>query len=149
MNSQRQELLVYVGQLSNEQTGQREAEKEWCPKEQLLHLTKTETLWVDWALQIRNTPDCTIIYDLSNPEGYPEALSMSLSDLLNRLTQVRRDTIEVIQGLSEDDLQQTGKHSYFGDMSVLQMLRGIYRHERMHLEQIQGIKTTFQPKPVI
>lgn len=147
LDSQREELVAYVKQLNDEQIGQRKADTEWCPKEQLLHLARTEPLFVDWALQIRSSPGCTIASYAGNPESYPEAFDMSLSDLLECLEQARKDTIKAIQDLSMEDLQQQGKHSSFGDLSVLQMLRAIYRHNRMHLEQMQGKQTSFQPKP--
>ncbi len=146
LSSQRQEFLACLGQLSDQQAGQRPAEREWCAKEQLVHLVQMEKSWVGWALQVRGNPGCTVGSHSGNPEGYHEAAACSLSDLLRQLADVRQDTLKVIQGLGQEELQRKGKHTEFGEMSVLQMLRAPYRHDRMHLEQIQGKEVTFRPR---
>ncbi len=146
LSSQRQEFLACLEQLSDQQAGQRPAEKEWCAKEQLAHLVQMEKRWLDWALQVRDNPGCSVGATHGNPEGFPEALTCPLSDLLRQLADVRQDTLKVIQGLGQEELQRKGKHTEFGEMSVLQMLRAPYRHDRMHLEQIQGKEVTFRPR---
>ncbi|MEE9201823.1 MAG: DinB family protein [Dehalococcoidia bacterium] len=146
LTSQRQELLSCLEQLDDQQAGQRPAQSEWCAKEQLAHLVQMEQRWVDWALQVRDNPGCTVSAGTGNPEGYPEAAAGSLSDLLRQLADTRQDTLRVIRGLGPEELQRKGRHTEFGEMSVLQMLRAPYRHDRMHLEQIQGKEVTFRPR---
>ncbi len=146
LSSQRQEFLACLEQLTDQQAGQRPAEKEWCAKEQLVHLVQMEKRWLDWALQVRDNPGCSVGATHGNPEGFPEALTRSLSDLLRQLADVRQDTLKVIQWLSQEELQRKGRHTEFGEMSVLQMLRAPYRHDRMHLEQIQGKEVSFRPR---
>jgi len=146
LNSQRQELLATLGQLDDQKAGQRPADNEWCAKEQLVHLAQMEKQWLGWALQVRDNPGCTVGSTTGNPEGFPEALACSLSDLLGQLAGVRQDTLNTIRGLSEEELERKGRHTEFGEMSVLQMLRAPYRHDRMHLEQIQGKEVSFKPR---
>jgi hypothetical protein len=146
LTSQRQELLACLEQMDDRKAEQRPADKEWCAKEQLAHLAQLEQRWVDWALQVRDNPGCTVSAGTGNPEGYPEASACSLSDLLRQLSGTRQDTLRVIRGLSPEELRRKGRHTEFGEMSVLQMLRAPYRHDRMHMEQIQGKEVTFRPR---
>lgn len=146
LTGQRRELLACLEQLDDQKAGQRPAEQEWCAKEQLVHLAQMEKCWVDWALQARDNPGCTVGATGGNPEGFPEAHTRSLSDLLRQLADVRQDALRTIQGLSQEELQRTGRHTQFGEMTVLQMLRALYRHDRMHLEQIQGKEVSFRPR---
>lgn len=146
LTSQRQELLDCLAQLDEQKAGQRPAQSEWCAKEQLAHLVQMEKSWVGWALQVRDNPGCTVGSHGGNPEGYPEAAACSLPDLLRQLSDTRQDTLGVIRGLSPEEIQRKGRHTEFGEMSVLQMLRAPYRHDRMHLEQVQGKEVTFRPR---
>ncbi|MDP6100726.1 MAG: DinB family protein [Dehalococcoidia bacterium] len=146
LSSQRQELLDVLCQLDDQKAGQRPADGEWCTKEQLVHLSQMEQRWLGWALQVRDNPGCTVGSTGGNPESFPDAMTCSLSDLLSQLTGVRQDTLNTIRGLNEEELGRTGKHTEFGEMSVLQMLRAPYRHDRMHMEQIQGKEVSFKPR---
>jgi uncharacterized damage-inducible protein DinB len=146
LTSQRQELLAALGQLDDQKAGQRPADGEWCAKEQLVHLVQMEQRWLGWALQVRDNPGSTVGSTTGNPEGFPDAMTSSLSDLLSQLAGTRQDTLSTIRGLSEEELGRKGRHTEFGEMSVLQMLRAPYRHDRMHMEQIQGKEVSFKPR---
>ena len=61
-----------------------------------------------------------------------------MADLLRELASARSDTMAGIEGLTEDELKRRGKHLLFGEMSVLQMLRSLYRHDRMHMDRVAG-----------
>ena len=73
--------------------------------------------------------------------GYP-----GVADLLRELSSARSDTLAAIDGLTGDDLKRSGKHLLFGEMSVLQMLRSLYRHDRMHMDQMAGREVSFTPR---
>ena len=81
-----------------------------------------------------------------NPPAYDEASTRPVADLLGELASARSDTLAAINGLTEEELGRKGKHLLFGEMSVLQMLRSLYRHERMHIDQMAGRETSFTPR---
>jgi uncharacterized damage-inducible protein DinB len=143
--SQREQLVGQLRQMTEEEAGRRPSERDWSAKEQVAHLATYERLWLEWALAVRDKPGCQVGPTEGNPEAYPEAQAGSLDDVLQGLAAARSDTLAAIQGLTAEELQRKGKSLLFGEMSVLQMLRTLYRHDRMHMDQIAGREPTFRP----
>lgn len=146
LDAEHQNLLQQVQTLTEEAAGRRPREGEWSAKEQLLHLVDREKMWLGWAIQARDNPGAEIGGPGPNPEGYPEAASRPLADILNELEATRRESMAAIETVTEEDLQKKAKTQAFGEMSVLQFLRALYRHDRMHAEQIAGKEPSFQPR---
>jgi hypothetical protein len=96
-------------------------------------------------MQVRDQPGCEVGPPPPNPPAYPEAESRSIADLLQELASARGDTLAAIEGLTDEELKRRGKHVLFGEMSVLQMLRSLYRHDRMHMDQMAGREASFRP----
>ena len=146
LESHRQELVSQVQEMSEEEAGRRLAEGEWSAKEQLVHLAAFERLWLEWAMKVRDEPGSEVGPPSPNPPAYPEAETRSVADLLQELASARSDTLAAIEGLTDDELKRRGKHLLFGEMSVLQMLRSLYRHDRMHMDQMTGREASFRPR---
>ena len=144
LESHRGELVRQVQEMGEEEAGRRPAEGEWSAKEQLVHLAAFERLWREWSMQVRDEPGCQVGPPPPNPPAYPEAESRSVADLLQELASARGDTLAAIEGLTDDELNRRGKHLLFGEMSVLQMLRSLYRHDRMHMDQMAGREGSFR-----
>jgi uncharacterized damage-inducible protein DinB len=142
--SHRQELVHQVQEMTEEEAGRRPTEGEWSAKEQLVHLAAFERLWLEWATKVRDEPGSEVGPPAPNPPGYPEAETRSVGGLLQELASARSDTLAAIQGLTDDELKRRGKHRLFGEMSVLQMLRSLYRHDRMHTDQMAGRESSFR-----
>jgi uncharacterized damage-inducible protein DinB len=140
----RGELVSQVQEMSEEEAGRRPAEGEWSAKEQLVHLAAFERLWREWSMQVRDEPGCEVGPPTPNPPAYPEAETRSVAELLQELASARGDTLAAIGGLTEDELKRRGKHALFGEMNVLQMLRSLYRHDRMHMDQMAGREGSFR-----
>ncbi len=145
LESHRSELLRQVREMSEEEAGRRPSEQEWSVKEQLVHLAAFERLWLEWAMKVRDEPGCEVGPPPPNPPAYADAATRPVADLVRELVSARSDTIAAIQGLTEDELTRKGKHLLFGEMSVLQMLRSLYRHDRMHIDQMAGREPSFRP----
>lgn len=144
IESHRRELVAQVQQMTEEEASRRRSEREWSAKEQLVHLATFERLWLEWAMRVRDDPGCDVGPPSPNPPAYPEAEACSLADLLRELASARSDTVAAIEGLTEDELKRRGKHLLFGEMTVLQMLRSLYRHDRMHMDQMAGREPSFK-----
>jgi uncharacterized damage-inducible protein DinB len=144
LESHRRELVHQVQEMTEEDAGRRPAEGEWSAKEQLVHLAALERLWPEWAMKVRDEPGSEVGPPPLNPTAYPEAEARSLGDLLQELASARSDTLAAIEGLTDDELKRRGKHRLFGEMSVLQMLRSLYRHDRMHIDQMAGRESSFR-----
>jgi uncharacterized damage-inducible protein DinB len=145
LETQRGQLVAQARQMTEEEAGRRPSERAWSAKEQLLHLVTFERQWLEWSMAVRDQPGCEVGPPPPNPEAYPEAQTRSLDDILGELASARKDTVAAIEGLSAEELQRKGKHLLFGEMNVLQMLRSLYRHDRMHMDQIAGREPSFRP----
>jgi len=143
LESHRRELVSQVQAMSEEEAATRPSDQEWSAKEQLAHLTAFERLWLEWTMKVRDEPGCEVGPPPPNLPAYEEARTRSVADLLGGLASARSDTLAAIEGLTEEDLGSRGKHVLFGEMSVLQMLRSLYRHDRMHIDQISGRESSF------
>jgi uncharacterized damage-inducible protein DinB len=146
LESHRRELASQVQGMTEEQAARRPSEQEWSAKEQLAHLAAFERLWLQWAMQVRAEPGCEVGPPPPNPPAYEEASTRPVADLLGELASAREDTLAAIGGLTEEELGRKGKHLLFGEMNVLQMLRSLYRHERMHIDQMAGRESSFAPR---
>jgi uncharacterized damage-inducible protein DinB len=145
LETQREQLTGALRLMAEEEAARRPSERAWSAKEQLLHLTAFERQWLEWSMAVRDRPGCEVGPPPPNPEAYPEAQSRALSDILADLASARRDTVAAIESLSTEELQRKGKHLLFGEMNVLQMLRSLYRHDRMHMDQIAGREPSYRP----
>jgi len=144
LESHRQELLRQVREMTEEEASRRPSEQEWSVKEQLVHLAVFERLWLEWTMKVRDEPGCEVGPPPPNPPAYSEAETRPVADLVRELVSARSDTIAAIEGLTEEELKRRGKHLLFGEMNVLQMLRSLYRHDRMHMDQMAGREPSFR-----
>ena len=84
----------------------------------------------------------------SNPFP-PPSEPRSLAELKDALDARHRETLALIEAMPDAAFARVGRNTSragFGDLTVLQMLRGIYRHYRMHTDQIEGREPAFQPR---
>ena len=145
LESQRGKLVCQVQEMTDEEASRRSG-REWSAKEQLAHLATFERLWLEWAMKVREEPGCEVGPQPPNPPAYAEAQARPWADLLRELASARSDTLAAIGGLTDDELKRSGKHLLFGEMSVLQILRSLYRHDRMHMDQMAGREVSFTPR---
>ena len=144
LGSHRQELLRQVQEMTEEEVSRRPLELKWSAKEQLVHLAAFERLWLQWITKVLDEPGCEVGPPPPNPPAYSEAETRPLAVLVQELVSARSDTIAAIEGLTEEELKRRGKHLLFGEMNVLQMLRSLYRHDRMHMDQMAGRESSFR-----
>lgn len=154
----RQELLdVLASRGFTEETAQvptkpgEGGEAEWSAKQQLAHLAEVERLWADWARRAA-LGDPNVGPKANAPDGQISgtqftAHSHSLASLIRQLGDARQHSLEIIAGIPDEALGRTG-HTHSGELTVLQMLRALYRHDRMHIDQIKGQETSFRPRIV-
>jgi uncharacterized damage-inducible protein DinB len=127
----------------------RPSANEWSVHEQLAHLAEMEPIWLSWALEIASNPGVEVGDIGPTPTPSVQTADQStLEDLEALLQSVRERTLQSISRLSTSELARVGRHRWFGQMSVLQCLRAIYRHDRVHQDQMQGRATTFRFPPL-
>lgn len=151
--TERQELLNVFSLLSDEQA-QEHPNGEWSAKQQMAHLVEGEPEWLGWALSVYHSPGITVGQppEVEQPflRDVAEADSQPLAWWLRRLGETRAQTLHRIDDInpsSADAINRRGVHRTWGEMTVLQLLRGIYRHDRMHRDQLLGQEQSFTPRP--
>ncbi|MBI3966033.1 MAG: DinB family protein [Chloroflexi bacterium] len=146
LEAHRRELYDQVKALSDARLREHLSGNEWSAKQQLAHVRQAEEAWLGWALQVRAHPGAEIgPFDSLDSGAVATADDRSLDELLAALDAQREQTLAAIRRLSFEDLQRKGRHSDFGELTVLQCLRALYRHQRMHMDQIAGREQSFIP----
>lgn len=62
---------------------------------------------------------------------------LSLDELIERFTAVRRETIRIVREMREEDLDREGLHAFHGKGKLERFIRWAYEHVRIHEEEIR------------
>lgn len=145
LEEERNKLLALVSGMTDAERRRKPAPNEWSPHEQLAHLAEMEPIWLEWALTIARNPGAEIGRQGVTPTpSVASAPTLPFSELLAGLNEARATTLAVLDELKLSQLDNLGRHRWFGPMTTIQCLRAIYRHDRMHADQIQGKESSFR-----
>jgi hypothetical protein len=155
LESHHRELRACVEARSEEQLRTPPKEGEWSALQQIEHQLMAEDVWTRMAARAteEDEPDLAELWatyrriEEQNPFP-PPASPGSLEELLQALAQRHQKTLALLDGTADASLSRTGRNTGFGNLTVLQMFRGVYRHYRMHIDQIEGREPSFQPRRV-
>ncbi len=67
--------------------------------------------------------------------------------LIAEFEQARAETVTMAQGMNEADLERVGRHPWFGQSALGNMLKLVYRHTMLHLRDVRKALETGQPVP--
>ncbi len=135
-------LESYLTDLSNDWLKNNEGENTWSPYNIVGHLIEGEK--TDWMVRIK-----TILSNSENKLFEPfdrftqlEAdQSIPISDLLNKFRGLRFKNIEELKSLqiSSDDLNSTGIHPDFGEVTLQELISTWVVHDLGHIGQISRV----------
>ena len=141
--------LQLISTLSDEYMHRHPAPGEWSPHQQLAHLAEMEGIWLDWALTIARNPGAEVGRRGITPTPSVETADQySQEELLERMARARERTLREIDGLTLEELDHEGTQRWFGPMTVMQCLKAIYRHDRIHSNQILEKDVGFDFPPI-
>lgn len=69
------------------------------------------------------------------------------ADLVQRFTAARAETVALVRGMADSDLDRIGRHPWFGNVPLEQMLKLVYRHNMLHERDVRKALETGQPVP--
>ena len=82
-----------------------------------------------------------------SPEGFdvdrfnrtqPRKLDgLTLEELLDKYRVVRNDTIAIVEGMDDSDLDREGRHAFHGHGKLERFVVWAYEHARLHLDDIR------------
>jgi hypothetical protein len=64
---------------------------------------------------------------------------LSRAELVERFRAVRADTVAIVRGMTEEDLDREGVHPYHGRGRLERFVRWAYEHARLHEADIRGV----------
>lgn len=113
---------------------------QWTVRQVLCHFVSVEDGFLRLARNV-----------LEGGEGAPEGMDIdefnerevaamadrTPADLLCEFERLRAETVELVKGIDEADLDQEGRHPYFGHTSLEKLFKLIYRHNMLHLRDIR------------
>lgn len=89
-------------------------------------------------------PDDFVIdeYNATQTESLRNA---SAEDLLRLFESARAQTIEMVQGMTDEDFDRVGRHPWFGKVPLENMLKLVYRHNMIHERDVRRALESGQP----
>ena len=149
LSAERASLLETLQTIDDEAAGLPAPNDEWSVKQQLAHLATTERLYAT-CVRLALAQDGADTSDLwpksQTPADFAEAMGRPLPELVAGITTAREETLAIVGGLSDADWNKKGANTPFGDLTVGQYLKSLYRHDRMHIDQISGREPSFKPR---
>lgn len=149
LESERRTLIESVQALEDGAAARPAPGDEWSVKQQLAHLATAERLYarcVRRAIE-RDGADTADLWPASQePTDFADAQTRPLTDLVAEVQAARSETLALVTELAESDWQRQGAGTPFGDLTVGQFLKSLYRHDRMHIDQIAGREPAYKPQ---
>ena len=113
---------------------------EWKVRDMLAHFVSVEKSILKLFENIRKggmgaSEDFSV--DRFNAEQVSKLAEISPSDLLAQYQEARAKMIAWVSGLSESDLQKTGRHPFLGVTTLGEMIKMVYRHNQIHLRDLR------------
>jgi uncharacterized damage-inducible protein DinB len=122
----------------------------WRVRQVLAHFISAERAYQQSIQDVleggRGTLEDLDIDRFNETETYQLSLQ-PVPDLIQALRQSRAETIQIIQDLDEADLVRSANHPWFGEKEVGWFLKLLYRHQTMHLYDVQKSLDTKAPVP--
>jgi hypothetical protein len=122
-------------------------EEGFSPLQQLHHLWLAEPLYRDRAIAAvrEDRPDFSLLPMQVAPIDFHEIHDHSVEEVLAGLAEERAKTEAFLDTLTLPDFERTGVDPFWGEMTVMQVVRSYYRHDGMHRMQILGLEPEYQP----
>ena len=135
-------LYHWLGGLSDTWTMHNEGPETWSPYDVLGHLIHGER--TDWVARLEiilsHRPD-KLFTTFDRFAQFKESKGKSLADLLAEFSNVRAANLSKVRGfrMTPADLERTGVHPKFGDVTARQLLATWAAHDLDHIQQISRV----------
>jgi hypothetical protein len=135
------EVRAELSALPAEIAGWHPGPAEWCVKETLGHIIEAERRGFAGRIRIllRDTDPQLTGWD-------PEAVARERNDcarpvdeVLAEFSALRADSVALVQGLSDAELDRGGHHPQVGYLRVRDLLHEWVHHDRNHVKQIMAV----------
>lgn len=122
----------------------------WRVRDLLAHFVSAERIFEFYGRDILSggpgAPEDFVI-DEYNATQVGGLRDISTDELIAQFVQARTKTVELVRGMTEPDLQRIGRHPWFGNVPLGNMIKLIYRHNMLHERDIRKALETGQAVP--
>jgi hypothetical protein len=138
------EIITFFKGLNAEQLGMTVYPEDpgWTVQQILAHFITIEGA-MQWLFKdiLAGGPGSPEDFDLDRfNRTQPRKLDgLSLDELFEKFRSVRRDTIAIVAGMEDKDLNREGRHAFHGHGRLERFIVWAYEHARLHLADIRKI----------
>jgi len=134
LETQLEAIPLLLGGATSEAISARPSSGQWSAHENLAHLARHHRVFLD-RLQLILTENAPRLarYRAEEDSNWPEWSALSTEEVLNRLGTLRREIVNVVNGLSPAETTRIGIHPLFGEMSLALWVEFFLLHEAHHL----------------
>jgi len=135
-------LLTMLKDLPSEWTMANEGGESWSAYDVVGHLIHGElTDWIPRMEIILSTNSDRSFKPFDRFAQFENSKGKTLDQLLDEFKTLRRENIELLKSkqLTEQDLERTGMHPAFGEVSLAQLLSTWTVHDLNHIAQISRV----------
>jgi len=115
-------------------------EQVWQIRDVLAHFISAEKSFIKLFEDIRNggsgAPDNFSINEFNDSQVL-KMKGLDTEKLLSLFSETRSLTVEWLNGLSEVDMEKTGRHPAMGVATIGEMVKMIYLHNQIHLRDLK------------
>ncbi|MDQ3020197.1 MAG: DinB family protein [Bacteroidota bacterium] len=128
--------------LSREWLMQNEGEGTWNSAEIVCHLIQCEE--EDWIARMKiilNEEGNKKFMDFNRTKGFEKSKEKTITELVSEFRMLRKENLEYLEShmLTGSDLDKTGVHPDFGEVTLKQLLATWVVHDLSHISQINRI----------
>jgi hypothetical protein len=76
--------------------------------------------------------------DAYNEYKVDQSEKLTPQELLAEFEHARRETIRVVNGLSDADLETSGRHPWLGVAKIEEIIKLMFRHNQIHIREIRS-----------
>ena len=114
----------------------------WTIKDLLAHQISAEREFQYYGCDIldggQGAPEGFVINDFNNA-AVAQLTARDVMTLIADLRATRQTTIDLVASIDEDEFALQGRHPFFGQMTIEDMFKLIYRHNMMHLRDLRRV----------
>ncbi len=134
-------IVSELAGLDEEALCRRPREDEWCLKEVAAHLRDAEELaLLQMTTVLERNRHPLPVWDIDVLPSERDYRSDDLAELLTEFRRLRRETTQLLWGVTERDWQGEAEHPYRGPVTLEVIARELAQHDLEHLWQVRRLK---------
>lgn len=114
----------------------------WTVQQVLAHFITIEGS-MQWLFKniLSGGPGSPVDFDVERfNRSQPRKLDgKSIDELIAQFTKVRKDTVSIVNTMSDNDFDREGRHAFHGHGKLERFIRWVYEHIQIHLKEIRNI----------